>query len=93
MADTKNVEYVARLAKIEITDDEKESLGGQLTKIIKYIDKLKTLNTDGIEPMRGLHPETNAFREDKAILFSCRKAIIENSPSSQDGYFKVPNII
>ena len=54
MPDKKIVEYVANLARIGIDPNETEYLSSQLSKILDFIDKLKELNVDGVEPMRGL---------------------------------------
>lgn len=87
------VEYVANLARIKITSQEREFLGGQLSKIIGYVDKLKEVNVEGVEPMRGLHISKNIFREDKAIPSTCQEDILNNSPLREGNYFKIPKII
>ncbi len=88
-----NVEYVAKLARIKITSQEKEALSEQLSKIIGYIDKLKELDVEGVEPLRGLHIPENIFREDKAIPSTSRDDILKNSPSRENDYFKIPTVI
>lgn len=93
MPDDKSVEYVAKLARIEISKEQKDSLGEQLSKIIDYIDKLKELDVEGITPMRDVHMSENVFREDKAKDSCLQKDILENSPSSWKGYFKIPKVI
>jgi len=93
MVDKKNVEHVANLARIEISEEEKASLGGQLSKIIGYIDKLKELNTDNVEPMRGLHTERNVTREDKAKDSGAKEDILSSSPLREGDYFKIPKVI
>jgi len=93
MADRKSVEYVANLARIRITSEEKDSLGGQLSKIIGYIDKLKELDVEGVEPLRGASISRDVFREDKVIPSNCREDILKNSPSREGDYFKIPKVI
>ena len=93
MADEKDVERVAKLARIEISESEKESLKNQLSKIIGYIDKLKEVNTEGIEPLRGLHAKRNVFREDKASSSSSKEDILKNSPLRKGNYFKIPKVL
>ncbi|MFH1519805.1 MAG: Asp-tRNA(Asn)/Glu-tRNA(Gln) amidotransferase subunit GatC [Candidatus Omnitrophota bacterium] len=88
-----NVEYVAKLARIKITSQEKEVLSEQLSKIIGYIDKLKELDVEGIEPLRGLHISKNIFREDKAFTSTSRDDILKNSPSQDGDHFKIPKVI
>lgn len=93
MADKKSVEYVANLARIRITSEEKDSLGKQFSKIIGYIDKLKELDVEGVEPLRGASISRDVFREDKVIPSNCREDILKNSPSREGDYFKIPKVI
>ena len=65
MVDKKTVEYVAQLARINLSEEEKSSLGKQLSKILDYIDKLKELDTDKVSPLRNLHESIDVLREDK----------------------------
>ena len=93
MADKKDVEYVANLARIKITSQQESSLEEQLSKIIGYIDKLKELDVAGVEPSRGVHITRDVFREDKVIPFEDREDILKNSPSREGDYFKIPKVI
>lgn len=93
MVDKKTVEYVANLAKIKILPEEKNFFGSQLSRILDYIDKLKELDVEGVEPSRGLHLENNVFRPDEAISFSSREDILNNIPSREGNYFKIPKVI
>ncbi|MBP7087827.1 MAG: Asp-tRNA(Asn)/Glu-tRNA(Gln) amidotransferase subunit GatC [Candidatus Omnitrophica bacterium] len=93
MVDKKTVEYVANLARIKITEEEKNYLATQLSKIIEYIDKLKNLKVEGIEPMRGTHIHRNILREDKASPSIFKEDILSNSPQREKNYFKVPKVI
>ncbi|MFH1876586.1 MAG: Asp-tRNA(Asn)/Glu-tRNA(Gln) amidotransferase subunit GatC [Candidatus Omnitrophota bacterium] len=93
MVDIKTVEYVAQLARIAVTDREKEYLAGQLSAILDYIDQLKSVNVEGVEPLRGLNLEQNILRPDEVISSTTRKAILANAPGREGDYFKVPKII
>ena len=64
---SQEVEYVANLARLEVTDKEKEKFTVQLNDILLYIDKLNELDTRGVEPMSHAIAVTNAFREDKIL--------------------------
>ena len=64
---SREVEYVANLARLEVTDKEKEKFTAQLNDILLYIDKLNELDTKGVEPMSHAIAVTNAFREDKIV--------------------------
>ena len=93
MVDKKIVEYVANLARVKITEEEKEFLRTQLSKIIAYIDKLKELDVKDIEPMRGFHLENNIYRDDKVENIFDKKSILENAPLLEEDYFKIPKVI
>lgn len=93
MVDKKQVEYVANLARIEISPDKVEYLSEQLSKILGYIDKLKELDVGNIEPMRGLHCDVNIFREDQSVTSDLKEDILKNSPSREGDYFKIPKVI
>lgn len=93
MADERNVEYIANLARIRIASEEKNSLEEQMSKIIGYIDKLKELDVEGVEPLRGVSSLRDVFREDKVIPSNCREDILKNSPSREGDYFKIPKVI
>ena len=93
MPEEKNVDYVAKLARIEITKEEQVSLSAQLSKIIGYIDKLKEVNVEGVEPLRDVGAQKNIFREDKAKESGLKEDILNNAPSRQQDYFKIPKVI
>jgi len=93
MVDKKTVEYVATLARIAVSDAQKEFLSGQLSKILSYIDKLKQLNTDGIEPLRTLNQKRDVLREDLKQRCKLRENILDNAPSRRDDYFRIPKVI
>ena len=91
--DKKTVEYVANLARINLAEEEKKSLIAQLSKIFDYIDKLKELDTESIKPMRNLHQAQGVLRKDEARPSDYRDRILNNSPSREGDYFKIPKVI
>lgn len=93
MVDKKTVEYVANLARIEVGEEEKSRLVYELSKIIGYIDKLKELSVDNVEPMRGALIEENVLREDRVRENESFKAILKNAPAQEDNHFKIPKVI
>ncbi len=93
MVDKKAVEYIAKLARIEVNDAEKNFLSLQLSKIIGYIDKLKEVDTKGIKPMRSLSPSQSSLREDKVKTNLAKNDILKNAPARLDNFFKIPNVI
>ncbi|RLA80101.1 MAG: Asp-tRNA(Asn)/Glu-tRNA(Gln) amidotransferase subunit GatB [Deltaproteobacteria bacterium] len=87
------VEYVARLARLRLSDEEKEVFTGQLNTILEYMDKLNELDTSGVEPTFYVVPHHNAFREDEVRAPMDREEIMANAPSRKGDFFRVPRII
>lgn len=85
------IEYVGILAKLELSDEEKEQAKKDLAEMLDYIDELGQLNTDGIEPMSHVFSVHNVFREDVVINGDDRENILKNAPEEKDGMFVVPN--
>ncbi len=89
----KEVEYVARLARLELSEEEKKKFSEQLSQILSYINKLNELNTDKVKATSHVLPLTNIFREDKAKESLSQEAVLSGAPSKAKGHFKVPKII
>ncbi|MBI4401113.1 MAG: Asp-tRNA(Asn)/Glu-tRNA(Gln) amidotransferase subunit GatC [Nitrospirae bacterium] len=87
------VEHVAKLARLEITEAEKEVFSKQLSDILTFMDKLKTLNTEGVEPTATVLEQTNVFREDKSRASLPVEKALANAPESEAGHFRVPKIL
>ena len=90
---SQEVEYVAHLARLEITDKEKDKFTTQLNDILLYIDKLKELNTKGVEPMSHAIAVTNAFREDNIVDSIGTGKSLANAPDAHGEFFRVPKVI
>ena len=90
---SQEVEYVAHLARLEITDAEKEKFTSQLNNILLYIDKLNELDTKGVEPMSHAIAVTNAFREDKILNSIGTEQTLANAPDARGEFFRVPKVI
>jgi aspartyl-tRNA(Asn)/glutamyl-tRNA(Gln) amidotransferase subunit C len=87
------VEYVAHLARLEITSEEKAKFTAQLNNILGYIDKLNELDTQGVEPMSHAIAVTNAFREDKVLDSIGTEKSLANAPDARGEFFRVPKVI
>lgn len=88
-----DVEQVAKLARLEITEPEKEAFAQQLSGILTYVEKLNQLKTAGVEPTATVPGQTNVFREDQARPSLPVEQAVANAPESADGFFVVPKII
>ncbi len=87
------VEKVAKLARLEITEAEKEAFTKQLSDILTYVEQLKTWDTRGVEPTASVLDQTNVFREDKARASLPAEKALANAPESEAGFFGVPKIL
>ncbi len=92
MITKEQVEHVAKLARLELTEDEKELYTKQLSKILDYIDQLNEVNTDGVEPMTQPIPTVNVMREDIIKKQFERTEMLKNAPHEEYGFFRVPKI-
>lgn len=90
---SKEVEYVAHLARMEITEAEQEKFTSQLNDILLYIDKLNELHTEGVEPMSHAISVTNAFREDNVVNSIGTQQTLANAPDARGEFFRVPKVI
>ena len=84
------IEYVGILAKLELSEEEKEKAKKDMGSMLDYIDKLNELDTTGVEPMSHVFPVQNVFREDVVVNGDDRENILKNAPEEKDGSFVVP---
>ena len=84
------IEYVGILAKLELSDEEKEQAKKDMANMLDYIDTLNELDTSGVEPMSHVFPVNNVFREDVVTNGDARDEILANAPEAKEGAFVVP---
>lgn len=84
------IEYVGILAKLELSEEEKEQAKRDMGRMLDYIDKLSELDTSGVEPMSHVFSVQNVFREDVVTNGDMREEILKNAPGEKDGMFMVP---
>ena len=84
------IEYVGILAKLELSDEEKEQPKKDMANMLDYIDTLNELDTSGVEPMSHVFPVNNVFREDVVTNGDDREEILANAPEAKEGAFVVP---
>ena len=84
------IEYVGILAKLELSDEEKERAKKDMANMLDYIDTLNELDTGGVEPMSHVFPVNNVFREDVVTNGDDREEILANAPEAKEGAFVVP---
>ncbi len=91
---TKNeVEYVAKLAKLEFNEEEKEEFTSQLNSILDYFKKLNELDTEKVEPTAYVVSMANLLNEDEIKPSLSQEEVLANNKYVKKGYFKVPKIM
>lgn len=86
------VQYVAALAKINVSEEEKQKVAKELDHILDYIETMNGLDTEGVEPMSHVLPVKNVFREDIVTNQDNREELIKNAPK-KNGCFVVPKTV
>ncbi len=87
------IEYVGILAKLALSDEEKEQAKADMGEMLGYIDQLNELDTEGVEPMSHAFPVTNVFREDVVTNGDGSGQTLANAPKMKNGGFLVPKTI
>ena len=87
------IQYVAALAKLELSKEEKEKAKQDLGNLLEYIDTMNELDTDNIEPMSHVFPIRNVFREDIVENEPNRDILLSNAPVQKEGCFIVPKTV
>lgn len=85
-----DIAYVARLARIDLSEEELERIGRQLDGILEHAALVQQLPTEGVEPTSHPLPMVNAFRPDEIVLPLERDTALSQAPQAEDGYFRVP---
>ena len=88
-----DIEHVAKLARLKLTDTEKKRFSNQMGTIIKYIEKLNELDTKNVEPTAHVLGLENVFRNDIATNPLTDQDPINDSPAHSKGHYEVPKII
>ena len=88
-----DVAYVAELARLELTDEEKAVFQPQLENIVGYVEKINSVNVDDVEPMMHGRPLVNAFREDEVRPSLDTQVALANAPKRVGDEFLLPKIV
>lgn len=89
----KDVEHVALLGRLALSEEEKENYTRTLNDILGYMELLNRVDTSGVEPTAHVLPLQNVFREDEIKQPLPREEALANAPEAEDGCFKVPRIV
>ncbi|PTM56492.1 Asp-tRNA(Asn)/Glu-tRNA(Gln) amidotransferase subunit GatC [Desmospora activa] len=86
------VEHVAKLARLDLNEEEAQMYTEQLNDILRFAEKLNELDTDGVEPTSHVLPMANVLREDERKDSLPREQALANAPDQQEGLFRVPPV-
>ncbi len=90
---TDQVEKIAALANLNLSEDEKSKFTVQLNTILEYVEKLNELDTEGVSPLSHPLDLKNVFRKDEVQPSLPVEKALENAPARSKNYFKVPRVI
>jgi len=84
---------VVRLARIELSSEEENRIAPQVAEVLRYVEKLKELNVEGVEPTAHALPLENVLREDELGVSLSHEEALSNAPKTINGLFVVPKIV
>ena len=91
--DADTVRRIAHLARIGVAEDEVEHLHGELNAILAFVEQLKEVDVEGVEPMTSVTPMAMKKRADVVTDGGDADAVTRNAPATQDHYFMVPKVV
>ena len=91
----KDIEHIAKLARLELSEEEFDKFGGQLSDVLGYIDQLQEVDTSQVEPTAQVTGLLNGFREDKVVEWDKdeREAALKEAPELEDHQVKVKRVL
>ena len=88
-----DVDKIAKLAKLDLSEDERKKFTSQLSDIVSYVEKLSELDTEDVKPLAHVNDLTNVSREDSPRPSMEEKDVFKNSPQHDKEYFLVPKVL
>lgn len=87
------IQKLAELSKLDISEQEQESLKSDLSKIVGFVEKLNELDLEDVEPLQYITDEKNVLRPDKVKQEITKEEALKNAPVHDSDYFKVPKVL
>ena len=87
------IDKLSKLSMLEFNDEERKEIKADLQKMIGFVDKLKELDTTGVQPLLHMSSNTDILREDTRAAMLNHEEALQNAPLHDDSYFKVPKVI
>ena len=91
--DLKTIKHISKLSRISVDDEKAKKLAGDMNSIFDFIEKLKELDTENIEPLTSVAETTLKLRADEVKSKNIRDKILKNSPDENEDFFVVPRVI
>lgn len=91
--DKDTVRRIARLARLAVKDERVEPMVNELNQILAWVEQLKEVDVEGVQPMTSVVEQRLKMREDKITAGGDAKAVTANAPESEEGFFVVPKVV
>ncbi len=91
--DLKTIKHISKLSRISVDDEKAKKLAGDMNSIFDFIEKLKELDTDKVEPLTSVAETTLKLRIDEVKSGNIREQVLKNSPDENEDFFVVPRVI
>ena len=92
MISKEDTKHVAKLARLELSEQEVEKFSTQLGNILKYVEQMNEIDTTDVKPMAHPFDIVNVMREDEVYYENTKDELLKNAPEEEDGFFRVPKI-
>ena len=91
--DLKTIKYISKLSRISVDDEKAKKLAGDMNSIFDFIEKLKELDTDNVEPLTSVAETTLKLRVDEVKSGNIKEDVLKNSPDINEDFFVVPRVV
>jgi aspartyl-tRNA(Asn)/glutamyl-tRNA(Gln) amidotransferase subunit C len=91
--DLKTIKHISKLSRISVDDEKAKKLAGDMNSIFDFIEKLKELDTDNVEPLTSVAEITLRLRVDEVKSGNIREQVLKNSPDENEDFFVVPRVV
>ena len=92
MISKEDTQHVAKLARLDLTEEEVDKFSRQLGDILGYVEQMNEIDTTNVQPLAHPFDVVNVMREDEVIYKNTKEELMQNAPEEEDGFFKVPKI-
>ncbi|MEL7532956.1 MAG: Asp-tRNA(Asn)/Glu-tRNA(Gln) amidotransferase subunit GatC [Bacteroidota bacterium] len=87
------LDKICKLAKLEVPAEKREAMKSDFQKLCDFVDRLQEVDTDEVEPLIHMTEDVNRLREDVAVPPMDREAALQNAPSRNEAFFRVPKVV